>query len=136
MSEAKDIKLNTDVLSANGGTYVSVTDLYNVNIFTDKDMQEFELRRERQEAYYNKLSQDVFESGWEENETLVLPTLFADTMSISKRQEVVGDSSGINLWVLLACLLVLIIFVLSMIHYNIYRSIRRKKDADSNNLYW
>lgn len=135
MNETRDIKLNMDVLNANGGTYVSVTDLYQVNIFTDKDMQEFELRKEQQEAYYSKISQNVFDMNWEENNTLVLPILFTDTMSISKRQEVAGDSGGVNWWLLLTCLLVLIFFVLSMIHYNIYRSIRRKKDADSNNFY-
>lgn len=135
MSETDDIKLNTDVLNANGETYVSVTDLYNVNIFTDKDMQDFKLRKEMQETYYNKISQNVFEMNGKENDTLVLSNLFMDTMTISKKQEIAGDSDAADGWILAAGLLVLAIFVLSMVHYNIYRSIRRKKDADSNNLY-
>lgn len=135
MSETDDIELNMETLSRNSGTYTSVTDLYNVRIFTDADMQELQTKEEKENSYYNHINRMMFLGKNQKERSEIQDTLFLDEISFSKKQEVLDNTSKANEGVLFIVILAGVVFVLGMIRYNIYRAIRRKKDADNGNVY-
>ncbi len=130
-----DIKLDMEVLRQNNETYTSVTDLYGVHIFTDTDMKEFQIRETMENSCYDGIKQTIFLDKWEGKNNLVQSSLFLKETSVSKRQEVLDNSVKTNIGMFFIGFLVLVIFILSMIRYNIYRMVRRKRDADKDNFY-
>lgn len=128
------VKLNTDVLINDKGTYSSVTDMYDVHIFTDAAMQEFRQKKEKVSDHYNGIQNNVFLVG-EQDVNHLESTLFLNAVTLSKKQDVAADFSGWNQGLLVCGVLVFIVFLLGMIRYNTYRTIRRKKDADYSNIY-
>lgn len=135
MSDTNTIELNMDVLNEKGNEFVSVTDLYDVSIFTDKNMLEFQNRENQENAYYADMGTQVFLDNRVQTENTFQSNLFLEETSVSKKEEFTGESEMINIAIILIGVFVFIIFVLSMIRYNIYRMMRRKKDADNGNLY-
>lgn len=135
MNETNDIELNMETLSRNGGTYTSVTDLYNVHIFTDADMQEFQTRKKEENSYYNNIDRMVFLEKEQKGKVMLQDTLFLDEISFSKKQEVLDNTFKANEGVLFIVILVAVVFILGMVRYNIYRAIRRKKNADNSDIY-
>lgn len=128
------IQLNTDTLINDKGTYSSVTDMYDVHIFTDAAMQEFRQKKEKINEHYNGLKNNVFLA--EKQETNHLEnTLFLNTVTLSKKQDVMSTSQGWSQGMLACGILAFFVFLLGMIRYNTYRMIRRKKDADYGNIY-
>ena len=128
------IKLNMDALINDKGTYSSVTDLYDVHIFTDAAMQEFRQKKEKVNDHYSGIQNNVFLAEKQEADHLE-STLFLDTVTLSKKQDVTGASLEWNQGLLACGILVFFVFLLGMIRYNTYRTIRRKKDADYGNIY-
>ena len=132
--DMNSIKLNMDVLNNGKGTYSSVTDMYDVHIFTDAAMQEFQLKEEKSNRYYSNIQNHVFLEE-EQEKSGVENTLFLDAVTLSKKQELADTSSGWNQGLLVCGILAVFVFLLGMIRYNTYRTIRRKRDADYGNIY-
>lgn len=130
MENTEKIKLNLNVLNENSNTFVSVTDLYNVNIFTDSNMEEFYKNRNRAEQYYRDINQNIFIKERELKEDSLQTDLFAEEMIIAKRKELTGESLGSNFSNSFIVIMVSLVFGLIIIRYNLYRAIRRRKDAD------
>lgn len=135
MNETDNIKLKMDVLNGKSNSYVSMTDLYDVNIFTDKNMLEFQNKKTKESEYFSDIGTNVFLDKWEDTESTFQANLFLEKMSISKKQEITGETKIMNIGISFIVVFVFIIFVLCMIRYNIYRMIRRRKDADNGNFY-
>lgn len=135
MNETDDIELNMETLSRNSGTYTSVTDLYNVHIFTDADMQKLQTKEKEENSYYNDINRMMFLGKNQKERSEIQDALFLDEISFSKKQEVLDNTSKANEGVWFIVILAAVVFVLGMVRYNIYRAIRRKKDADNGNVY-
>lgn len=135
MNETSDIQLNMDALNRNDSTYTSVTDLYNVNIFTNHNMQEFEARETEKSSELTSVSENVFVRSKENTTESVQKVLFSEEISISKKQEVSDTAAIKNNSISFLGGLGIIIFILVVVRYHIYRTIRRKKDADHDNFY-
>lgn len=135
MSDTHAIKLKMDVLNQKGNEYVSVTDLYNVSIFTDENMLEFQEKEAQENAYYTDTGTKVFLNNRKQTENSFLSGLFLEEISVSKKEELTSESETMNTGIFLIGVLAFIIFVLAMLRYNIYRAVRRRKDADNGNLY-
>lgn len=135
MNETDDIELNMETLSTNSGTYISITDLYNVHIFTDADMQEFQTKERKENFYYNKINQMVFLEKSRKEGFEIQNKLFLDELAFSKKQEVLDHTSKANEGIFFIVILTVVVFILGMVRYNIHRAIRRKKDADIGNFY-
>ena len=135
MNETNDIELNMETLSRNSGTYISVTDLYNVHIFTNADMKEFQTKEKEESSYYNNIDRMIFLEEKQKDGFVIQDTLFLNEISFSKKQEVLDNASEAKESVLFIVILAAFVFVLGMVRYNIYRAIRRKKNADYSNIY-
>lgn len=132
--DMNNIKLNMDVLNHGKGTYSSVTDMYDIHIFTDAAMQEFQLKEEKDNSYYSNIQSHVFLEK-EQEESGMEKTLFLDAVILSKKQDLGGTSLGWNQGLFVCGILAVLVFLLGMIRYNTYRKIRRKRDADYGNIY-
>lgn len=135
MSDRSNIELKMDALNEKGNAFVSVTDLYDVSIFTDENMQEFQNRETQKNTYYADVGTKVFLDNREQTENAFSSGLFLEEVAVSKKEEFTGESEAMNTGIFLIGVFVFIIFVLAMLRYNIYRTVRRKKDADNGNLY-
>ena len=51
MSDRSNIELKMDVLNEKSNEFVSVTDLYDISIFTDENMLEFQNRETQENTY-------------------------------------------------------------------------------------
>lgn len=71
----------------------------------------------------------------QEGKFMLQDTLFLDEISFSKKQEVLDNTFKANEGVLFIVILVAVVFILGMVRYNIYRAIRRKKNADNSDIY-
>lgn len=136
MSNEKSIDLKTDILYGNSDTYVSVTDLYNVNIFTDEYMELFTKKENTQQRYYENIEQAVFLTEGEPEDVKVSETLFLEKVDLSKKQDVADKQSGFMTGYLLIGMIIFVVFILSMIQYSLSRAVRRKKYADKDNFSW
>lgn len=136
MNDTAKIELELDVLNDNNNTYVSVTDLYDVNIFTDKDMEAFQSREEQEKSNYINIQDSVFVTQTEQQNNMLYSTLFPEATAISKKQDITDKETYSNVGYAVIGIMTFVFFVLSMIQYHIYRAIRRKKDANTNNIYW
>lgn len=135
MSDTHAIKLKMDVLNEKGNEFVSVTDLYNVSIFTDENMLKFQEREAQENTHYTDMETKVFLNNRKQTENSFLSGLFLEEISVSKKEELTSESETMNTGILLIGVFAFIIFVLAMLRYNIYRAVRRRKDADNGNLY-
>lgn len=134
MSDTKNIDLKTDILYENSDTYVSVTDLYNVNIFTNEFMEMFKEKENMQNRYYENIGQTVFLDEKQEEDMEVPKALFLEKMDLSKKQDVSDKQSDSMVGQLLIGLIIFVVFILSMIQYSLRRAVRRKKYADKDNI--
>lgn len=135
MSDTSAIELKMDVLNEKGNEFVSVTDLYDISIFTDENMLEFQNRETQENTYYADVGTKVFLDNREQTENAFLSGLFLEEVAVSKKEEFASESQTMNTGIFLIGVFVFIIFVLAMLRYNIYRRVRRRKDADNGNLY-
>lgn len=136
MSDAKNIDLKTDILYENSDTYVSVTDLYNINIFTDEFVERFARKASTQKKYYENIEQTVFLDDKQAEGEEVLGTLFLEKVELSKKQDVLDKQFDSTMGYLLIGMSVFVVFILSMIQYSLCRAVRRKKYADKDNISW
>lgn len=136
MSDAKNIDLKTDILYENSDTYVSVTDLYNVNIFTDEFVERFARKANMQKKYYENIEQTVFLDGKQAEGENVAGTLFLEKVDLSKKQDVLDKQFDSTMGYLFIGMIVIVVFILSMIQYSLHRAVRRKKYADKDNISW
>lgn len=135
MKNEESIKLQLDALNENSDTYVSVTDLYGVTIFTNEDMEAFQARKEQEEGYYLDVQSKTFLSDVDNQDSTIQTTLFQEEMLVSKRQDIADKENYENVGYIFIGIIGLVVFVLAIIQYNIYRAIRRKRNADTDNLY-
>lgn len=135
MSDRSNIELKMDVLNEKSNEFVSVTDLYDISIFTDENMLEFQNRETQENTYYADVGIKVFLDNREQTENAFLSGLFLEEVTVSKKEELTSESQTMNTGIFLIGVFVFIIFVLAMLRYNIYRRVRRRKDADNGNLY-
>lgn len=135
MSDRSNIELKMDVLNEKSNEFVSVTDLYDISIFTDENMLEFQNRETQENTYYADVGIKVFLDNREQTENAFLSGLFLEEVTVSKKEELTSESQTMNTGIFLIGVFVFIIFVLAMLRYNIYRRFRRRKDADNGNLY-
>lgn len=77
----------------------------------------------------------VFLEKEQKGKVMLQDTLFLDEISFSKKQEVLDNTFKANEGVLFIVILVAVVFILGMVRYNIYRAIRRKKNADNSDIY-
>lgn len=134
MNDADDINLNMDVLNKNNETYTSITDLYNVHIFTDSDMEKFLKSGEERETYYTDIRKSIFLTDICESDEIE-NKLFTSRLSLSKKQIVADKEDTFNKSIYLVGIMLCILFILGIVRYNIYRAIRRKKNADNGNIF-
>ncbi len=135
MNETENIELDMRILNGNDRTYTSITDLYNVHIFTDADMQEFWTKKKEEDYYYNGINRIMFLEKKQKEELAIQDKLFLDEVSLSPKQEILDSASKLNEGVLFVVILTVVVFILGMVRYNIHRAIRRKKDANIGDFY-
>lgn len=86
MNDAEDIELNVDVLSQNDETYSSIADIYNVHIFTESVINDFQKEKQSKVSFYKDIESELFISN-EIKTDEITNTLFTTQSSFSKKQE-------------------------------------------------
>ncbi len=84
------LELDPDSVNSRGNTYRSLTDTYQIPLFTDRYEEQYEQMRQDEQAEAGKLSESVFcGMQMQEDETEVIGVLFMESV-----QEMPQENSG------------------------------------------
>ncbi len=129
--EQQDLELNTDIIRNRTETYTSLSDLYNIHLFTNQRVADNESRRQKEAEEEREMSEQIFVSGKIEDNTdkAILGELFAEPLTIKKNQNYDGNIMAGNSVPVIGAIVIVIVFAVITVRY-----FKKNKRSGENDL--
>ncbi len=129
--EQQDLELNTDIIRNRTETYTSLSDLYNIHLFTNQRVADNESRRQKEAEEEREMSEQIFVSGKIEDNTdkAILGELFAEPLTIKKNQNYDENIMAGNSVPVIGAIVIVIVFAVITVRY-----FKKNKRSGENDL--
>ncbi|MCI5740522.1 MAG: hypothetical protein SO445_10830 [Lachnospiraceae bacterium] len=131
-TQQSDLDLNPDIIRNRTETYTSLSDLYDVQLFTDQRVEENRQHRERKEKEEKKVTDGVFinQTAAADVDAQRITELFAEPLVIKKNQDYTGNTAAKTGFFIGGAVLIILVFVVMITGY--FKKKKQTKEAEEN----
>lgn len=131
-TQQSDLDLNSDIIRNRTETYTSLSDLYDVQLFTDQRVEENQQYRERKEKEEKKVTDGVFinQTAAADVDAQRITELFAEPLVIKKNQDYTGNTAAKTGFFIGGAVLIILVFVVMITGY--FKKKKQTKEVEEN----